>query len=118
MGAEGGQPDIAVDAVIADAYADEIPAHLRASAPEFSFFQAIRLMQRVSQAEQPIGSFQHPKSEPVRLAGHASLAFPPGEIQSLDFDREDGPPKMTVNFFGMHGPLGVLPTRYTELMIE
>jgi type VI secretion system protein ImpH len=43
--------------------------------------------------------------------------FPGSEIQALDF-AGDGPPKMTVNFFGLHGAMGVLPTRYTELIIE
>jgi type VI secretion system protein ImpH len=67
--------------------------------------------------EKPIGAFHNPAQEPVRLAAHASLSFPPSEIQRLE-ERNDGPLKMTVNFFGLHGPLGTLPTRYTELILD
>ena len=53
----------------------------------------------------------------MRLATHASLSFAPGQIQSLE-ERYDKPPKMTVNFFGLMGPVGILPTQYTDLIIE
>lgn len=126
MGAESGQPDSAleaadvdfVDNLLTDAIGEPVPDELRARPYDFSFFQAVRLLQRMAGSTDPLGSFRNPAQEPVRLATHASLAFPAAEIQSLDLDREDLPPKMTVNFFGMHGPLGVLPTRYTELIIE
>ena len=109
MGSESGQPDSALTS--------PLPERLRERAVDFSFFQAVRLMQRLSGAREPIGSFLQPAKEPVRLAAHASLTFPAAEIQSL-VERDDAPPKMTVNFFGLVGPLGVMPTRYTELIIE
>lgn len=122
MGAESGQPDTAIaEAPVVepiDVVAEELPEHFREHAPDFTFFQAIRLLQRIAGSAEPLGSFRNPAQEPVRLATHASLSFPAAEIQSLDLDTEDSPPKMTVNFFGLHGPLGVLPTRYTELIIE
>jgi type VI secretion system protein ImpH len=106
MGAESGQPDTAVE------------AGLRENPTDFSFFQAVRLMQRIAGSTDPLGSFRNPAQEPLRLSSHASLAFPAAEIQSLEEDSDGGPDRMTVNFFGLHGPLGTLPTRYTELMIE
>lgn len=114
MEPESRQPDPALN--LAEIGADVLDG-LHTNAPDFAFFQAVRWMQRLSQAADPIGSFRSPGLEPLRLATHASLAFPAGEIQDLDFER-DGPPKMTVNFFGLHGALGVLPTRFTELIIE
>jgi type VI secretion system protein ImpH len=121
MGAESGQPDLAVDASLdeleAALTAGDVPEQLRDQPHTFLFFQAVRLLQRLAGSRDPIGSFQTPQREAVRLATQASLMFPGSEIQSLDFER-DGPPKMTVNFFGLHGAMGVLPTRYTELIIE
>lgn len=96
---------------------DVLEEYLRAHPAEFSFFQAIRLLQRMDDLQKPIGTFTNPAQEPVRLAAHASLSFPPSEIQRLE-ERPDGPAKMTVNFFGLHGPSGTLPTRYTELLLD
>ncbi len=125
MGAESGQPDFALTGSATPGANDldpalragDVPEQLREHPKDFLFFQAIRLMQRLAGSEDPIGSFQNPSQEAVRLASHASLEFPGSEIQALDFDR-DGPPKMTVNFFGLHGAIGILPTRYTELILE
>ena len=110
MGSESGQPDTALEA-------PALPERLSQRPVDFSFYQAVRLMQRIAGSRAPIGSFLQPREEAVRLAAHASLAFPASEIQSLVM-RDDMPPKMTVNFFGLMGPLGVLPTQYTDLIIE
>jgi type VI secretion system protein ImpH len=75
----------------------------------------VRLLERIN--GERLGAFVHPSREPVRLSSHPSLAFPASEIQSLDTPAE-GPPQMAVNFFGLIGPQGMLPTRYTELVIE
>ncbi len=114
MEPESRQPDPAVDL---SAIGADVLEQLQTVPTDFTFFQAVRWMQRLSSSADPMGAFRHPLQEPMQLATHASLAFPAGEIQAFDFDR-DGPPKMTVNFFGLHGALGVLPTRYTELIIE
>jgi len=123
MDAESGQPDPTIDPEFPERASARWPDELREQPGDFSFFQAVRLVQRIAGASDPIGSFRPPIEEPLRLATHASLTFPAAEIQSLEentFQNKwgDGPPKMTVNFFGLHGPVGVLPTRYTELIIE
>jgi len=114
MGPENGQPDTAL---IAEDAAPPLPEWLVDRAVDFQFYQAVRLLQRLSHVRQPIGGFLPPAEEAVRLATHATLSFPAGEIQAL-VERGEAPPKMTVNFFGLTGPLGVLPTRYTDLIIE
>jgi type VI secretion system protein ImpH len=111
MGSESGQPDTALIGEAA------LPERLRERAVDFGFFQAIRLLQRLREVREPIGSFLPPSEEPVRLGVHPSLSFPAGEIQTLE-ERPDAPPKMTVNFFGLTGPVGTLPTRYTDLILE
>lgn len=115
MGTESWEPDSAlIDQPLPP---DPVRDYLQAHPGEFSFFQAIRLMQRMIRPEMPIGAFHHPSHEAVRLGAHASLSFPPSEIQDLT-ERPGAPAKMAVNFFGLHGPSGTLPTRYTELILE
>jgi type VI secretion system protein ImpH len=116
MGAESREPDPAVTLPLTP---DALPERLRTSPGDFSFFQAVRLLQQLAGAENPIGSFDRPSEEVVRIGARASMSFPPTEIQSLSENRDpDGPLKMTVNFFGLTGPSGMLPTRYTELVVE
>jgi len=94
-----------------------LPEPLQARPWDFSFFQAVRLIQLLSGSKVPVGSFVHPSHEPLRLATHPSLAFPAAEIQSLE-QKPGKSPRMSVNFFGLDAPGGVLPTRYIELVLE
>jgi type VI secretion system protein ImpH len=82
----------------------------------FQFFQAVRLLQRLS-PDSVVGSFVHPSAEVIRFAARPSLAFPASEVHSLEL-REDEPARMTVNFMGLTGPEGVLPLCYTEFLME
>jgi len=94
----------------------------------FSFFQAIRLLERLSPGRTPVGRSQKPDGnavEPAQEVAHfrtpATLNFPPSEIHDLTRDETEedgGPPVMTVAFMGMTGPSGVLPSPYTELMMD
>jgi len=83
----------------------------------FEFFQAVRLLQRFSPHQEPVGRRGPPSSEAVQFAAHASLACPASQIQAIE-PREDRPPLMTVNFMGLTGPLGVLPLPYSEIILE
>jgi type VI secretion system protein ImpH len=83
----------------------------------FQFFQAVRLLQRLSPKSDPVGGFVHPSTEVVRFAARPSLVFPASEVHSLEL-REDKPARMTVNFMGLTGPQGVLPLCYTEFLME
>jgi len=87
----------------------------------FAFFQAVRLLERISPRKEGVGRAVRAADEVVRFRSHPSLAFPPSEIVDLKAPppgQEDRPPEMTVNFFGLTGPLGVLPHPYTELVRE
>jgi type VI secretion system protein ImpH len=100
-----------------DVDSPQLPARLRDRPGDFSFYQAVRLLEQIYGCEEPIGSFTPPSAEPARFSTHSSLAFPPTEIYSME-ERLDSPPRMTVNFFGLVGTLGTLPTRYSELTNE
>lgn len=104
----------------------------------FSFFQAVRLVDLMFAAEpqQRTGYGTTPQAEPLRFRTRASLAFPASELYGLGFDPEDAqqfdphkkqprnlswqnprlPLEMTLNFFGLFGPKGVLPLHYAELV--
>ncbi|HEX6924596.1 MAG TPA: type VI secretion system baseplate subunit TssG [Longimicrobiaceae bacterium] len=90
---------------------------LREDPSAFGFFQAVRLLEELRPDREPVGHFVDPSREVVRFSAHRSIAFPPGEIHSLDWD-DSGPASMRVNFLGLIGPQGVLPHHYTELTIE
>jgi type VI secretion system protein ImpH len=93
------------------------PEPLRKRPWDFSFYQAIRLLALAHGTRQTIGGFTPPAAEPVRLATSPSLSYAAAEIRKLE-ERENAPPRLTVNFFGLHGSLGVLPTRYSEAVLE
>lgn len=95
----------------------ELEALLRSEPFGFEFFQAVRLLERMQPDRAPVGRFAHPKNEIARFSAHPSLSFPASELQGLEWDGP-GPPRMTVNFMGLIGPLGVLPLYYTQLVQE
>ena len=69
----------------------------------FSFFQAVRLLERMSPAR--IGRSVRPGNEIVRIRSHPSLSFPPSEIVDLKAPLRTGlAAEMTVDFIGLTGP--------------
>ena len=96
--------------------ADPVQA-LREDPTSFSFFQAVRLLERAaSQSRTPVGQFAGPSEETVRFSAHPSIAFPASEIQGLDGTSRT--PEMLINVFGVIGPQGTLPYWYTLLVAE
>jgi len=89
---------------------------LREHPGRFEFFQAVRLLSLIFSGREPVGRFVAPEREVVRFATNTSLSFPPGEIHAIDWT--GAMPRMSVNFMGLTGPLGVLPIAYSELIAE
>lgn len=85
----------------------------------FEFFQAVRILERIFPEKKPVGGAALPAEEAIRFRSRIALDFPPSEIhefrEPLD---EDGNLEMLVNFMGMVGISGVLPTHYTELVLN
>ena len=90
---------------------------LRAEPSSFEFFQAVRLLERLSPDRAPVGGFGDPSQEVVRFRANTAFGFPPSEIAAL-VDDGDGPPEMTVNFMGLTGPQGALPLHYSAMVQE
>lgn len=110
MAAQGGRQNTDLDP-------GTVEASLYREPYVYGFFQAVRLLERLSQGRKPVGRFSAPSKEVVRFGAHVSLGFPASEIQSLE-PGGDGAPLMRVNFMGLVGPLGVLPLEYTRLVRE
>ena len=110
MGAEGRSQNPAVTARALGPRISESPS-------DFEFFQLVRLLSRLAPDRAPVGKFANPAKETVRFEATPTLSFPPTEVRGLSLD-EEGPPRMSVHFFGLIGALGVLPTQYTELVRE
>jgi len=90
---------------------------LREDACSFEFFQAVTLLQRLRRNRQPVGRFSNPEDEAVHFGVNNELAFPASQIQEIAY-QDNAPPRMTVNFMGLTGPMGVLPYCYSELILE
>lgn len=90
---------------------------LREDPTSFSFFQAVRLLERgAPESRTPVGQFAGPSEETVRFSANPSIAFPASEIQGLE--ASGGSPEMLINVFGLIGPQGTLPYWYTLLVAE
>ena len=86
----------------------------------FDFIQAVRAVASPRGNRGSVGHDTAPGHEVVRFSAHRDLGFPASQIHDLVPGSPDGenPPLMTVAFIGLTGPSGVLPTHYTELVIE
>jgi len=93
----------------------EAESDLRDDPQSFSFFQAVRLLRRLHPEARGIGEFANPEDEVVRLSVNPSLAFAAGEVQDLD-PIPGHPDRLLVNFMGLVGNQGVLPTQYSLLV--
>lgn len=106
---------------------------LKAAPQAYSFFQAVRLLERAAAFDQgqhlqrrlgsarSIGAFTPPSQELIRLRASHSLRFPEAEISSLAVHHMPGQASawtMAVSFMGLTGAMGVLPFHYTELVLE
>jgi type VI secretion system protein ImpH len=108
-------PGVTPPAASADSFA-EVRNDMRQHPGRFEFFQAVRLLLRIFGDRELPGSATSVPREAVRFRVNNSLAFPPSQIASIDWD---GPvPAMAVNFMGVTGPMGVLPRVYSEFVIS
>lgn len=85
----------------------------------YDMFQAVWNFQRMFHERKRVGRDGPPSAEVVRFRSWLSLAFPPSAIRAITKpDRDDQPIEMTVALKGLTGTQGVLPSYYTELLLE
>lgn len=85
------------------------------SPERYGFFQAVRLLYRTHGLSPMHGSGR----EAVRFGVPDTLNFPAGEVRDLSTapDGVEAQHRLVVNFFGLTGPNGVLPSHYTRWLI-
>ncbi len=95
----------------------------------FEFYQAVRLLMQSVKVDcqnkqcrsyYPVGYDFDPKHEMVRFKAAPVLSFPISEILASHLARDSiqEPNELQVSFLGLYGPAGVLPSHYTELIIQ
>ena len=95
---------------------------------EFDFFQALKLLDAIHE-DRLSGTFDAVDrlARTIQVRAHPSLAFPASSIYRIgkpgawDGDTRTDPgnldvPAVTITFFGLTGPNGVLPIEYTDLL--
>lgn len=100
---------------------------LRSEPQRFEFFQAVRLLTmhyRRRQCRTDLDVL----GQLIRFRSSISLAFPPSEIETLEFQHDELPAPsqsgasgmvtLTPSFIGLTGPMGVLPRHYTQHVAE
>lgn len=97
---------------------------------EFSFQQAVRLLERSTAlritptekaTNKPIASYMPPSSEFVRFTARQSFSFPDSDIFSVKATIKNSKINqwnMVVNFIGLTGASGVMPYHYTETVLQ
>jgi type VI secretion system protein ImpH len=84
----------------------------------FDFFQAVRLLQASRGDRAEVGHDAAPTEEAIRFASRTGLGFPASAVHDLRPGDEARPPRMEVAFFGLTGPSGVLPSYFSETVLE
>jgi type VI secretion system protein ImpH len=88
----------------------------------FEFFQAVRMLERAFPERKPVGGTALPHEEVVRFRSRIAMDFPASEVHEIvqSSDERTGEERIEaiVNFMGMAGVSGVLPTHYTELVLD
>jgi type VI secretion system protein ImpH len=85
---------------------------------EFDFHQAIRLLEKLRPHATPLGEGSNPLNEAVSIESRVTQSPSGADLQGLSGVGQDERPVLTVNFLGVGGIQGPLPSPYTELLVE
>lgn len=85
----------------------------------FDFHQAVELIHQLNPQSIPVGVGSDPTKEPLSIKARVSLSPSSGEIHAFIPPSARGDkPILWVNFMGIAGIQGPLPTPYTELLLQ
>lgn len=89
-----------------------------ASAPhQFSFFQMVRLLEKLNPQRTAVGHMGLPGNEVVRFSAPPSLTFPASELGE-HIVPDEGPNSLEVHFLGLNNVNGPMPRAYTDRLIS
>jgi type VI secretion system protein ImpH len=92
----------------------ELEARLERDAARMDFFQVLRLLEAAHPDKPRIGASLRPRDDAVRFGQEPSLAFQPGALAGFSRTGGEARARLAVNFFGLLGANGPLPTHLTE----
>lgn len=102
----------------ADPDLEDLRKDLGRNAGGYQFFQAVRLLRLLLDRDENGGGSEDGLWNRIAIRPNLSLAFPPRDIESLDWEGPAGKPVLDANFFGLYGVSSPLPNFYTEDLIE
>jgi type VI secretion system protein ImpH len=82
------------------------------------FFQALRLIENAHPDKPRIGASLRLREDAVRFGQDPALVFHPGALNRYLPATVDRPARLVVNFFGLLGANGPMPTHFTEYVRE
>lgn len=92
---------------------------LYAEGYRFDFYQAVRLLELLHPDSIPVAEGPDARQETVRFHSRVSFAFPASDVHEVTPAPAPGTPaSMAVNFMGLAGAMGPLPTSFTELVLD
>ena len=91
---------------------------LAASAHRFDFHQAVRLIEGLRPDARSVGDGGHPEHEALRFRSSLASAFPASDLAVVRPPRPEDPRwELAVNFMGLAGGFGPLPSPFTETLV-
>ena len=95
-----------------------IDSVLARDARRFDFFQALRLIEQAHDDRPRLGRALATRDDPVRLSQDPELIFHPTTLGDYAPGENGQPGRLAVNFLGLLGPNGPLPTHLTAYVRE
>ena len=87
-------------------------------ADQFEFHAFIKILEELNPHAPSVGVGENPLKEVVYFKTHVGFDFPPTDIRSFQLSDGESPPQLTVDFFGIAGHPGPLPTPYTQILMD
>lgn len=82
---------------------------------EFSFPQAVRILNKLNPNRISVGYADDPRRESVWFSSHITLGVSSSDLHALT---SGSPPTLTINFLGIAGIQGPLPDVFTEIIMD
>jgi type VI secretion system protein ImpH len=93
---------------------ESVFARLLADPYSFDFYQAVRRIEAERPELPPVGHSLRPSQDAVRFSQEPSLAFAPSTVWDYWPAEDNAPARLFVNFLGLLGPNGPLPSHLTD----
>ncbi len=87
-------------------------------ADQFEFHAFIKILEELNPHASPLGVGEDPLKEVVNFKTHVGFDFPAADIRSFQLSDGESPSQLTVDFFGIAGHPGPLPTPYAQILTD